>query len=161
MQSISILRCFVVEIGRCLSIDRVELTDDCWTDGSLADDCWLAWGRSCLLRAHDMRVVVVAANFNAVAGQRRRYLILVDSAQDVLHRGCLHVMQNSSLPHCVAAQGRGRHLIVDQRSPRWQRKLLQKGGCRRADQRGDGDLLGDRDQCEEVMIEHLLQIDSL
>ena len=68
MQSISILRCFIVEIGCCLSIDRVELTDDCWTDGSLADDCRLAWGCSCLLRAHDMRVVVVAADFNAVAG---------------------------------------------------------------------------------------------
>ena len=36
-----------------------------------------------------------------------------------------------------------------------------KSGCRWADQCGDRDLLGDWDQCEEVMLEHLMQIDSL
>ena len=67
MQRISILR-FGVKIGRCLSIDRVELTDYCWTDGHLSDDCWLAWGCSCLLRGHDIRVIGVAVDFNAIVG---------------------------------------------------------------------------------------------
>lgn len=39
--------------------------------------------------------------------------------------------------------------------------MLQEGGCRWAHQGRDWDLLGDGDQSEEVVLEHLLKIDSL
>lgn len=97
MKGISLIFGLVLEIRRCLSINRVEFTDDGWSDGGLADDCWLAWSGSCLLRAHDMRIVVIAVD--AVAGEGRRHLILVYSPEDVFHRGRLHMMQNSSLSY--------------------------------------------------------------
>ena len=110
VQRITILGLF----GSCLSVDWVKLADDGRSDGGLADDRRLAWCGTCLFRAHDMRVVIVTANFNTVAGHWRRHLILVYSPKDVFHRSRLHMVKNSSLSYCLAAHGRGRHLIVDE-----------------------------------------------
>jgi len=104
----------------------------------------------------------VKCSLHVVLGMAFKRLLGLDLAESVLHRGSLHVMKNTLLSDGgVGAHWGWGHVSVGHGRLNWQRVLSGKSLSGGTDQGGDWDLLGDGNQAQEVMLEHVLNVGSL